>query len=388
MSAQPAQQAGEPGVDVDIERKGKASTIAEPPKSPRSDIDTPESLPEEASELCHFLRTWSGGDPLSLKNSKGQMLVHSAAQAGQVDVLRTLAELGADLSVSDENGRSAAHLAAETGNVAVLQVLKELGQDLCRKDAKGIMPVHTVARLGYSEVLWALHELGADVTDKDSKGKTPAHWGAQNGHVNVLQSLKDLRADISVQDRRGKTPAHYAALNDYAEALHALKELGADLSARDNQGETPAKLAAEQGHGEVLQMLWELGEDVRDAAVVVSLISGRRTCIPADRGNQHIRDVKHAAEEKLGVQIARLIRKDGSVLEESARVDTLQLVETITAIVQALGLDLVSVASPNRSVPKSPTTAMLPNEVPAASAPDEAGSAVEFLRCGESAGTR
>jgi ankyrin repeat protein len=56
---------------------------------------------------------------------------------GNVDVLRVLTELGADLNRANHEGFTPAHIAAQTGSVDVLRVLRKLGADLYQANQQG-----------------------------------------------------------------------------------------------------------------------------------------------------------------------------------------------------------------------------------------------------------
>ena len=59
---------------------------------------------------------------------------HAAADNGHCEVIRVLAEAGANLNQAGEHGETAAMLAAEEGHAEIVKVLVKAGVDLQLKD--------------------------------------------------------------------------------------------------------------------------------------------------------------------------------------------------------------------------------------------------------------
>ena len=65
-----------------------------------------------------------------------------AAVQGQVEVVRLLAERGADLNVREKSGSTPVMRAAKQGQVKVVLLLAERGADLNMKEKSGMTPVN------------------------------------------------------------------------------------------------------------------------------------------------------------------------------------------------------------------------------------------------------
>eukprot|EP01079_Euglenida_sp_SAG-EU17-18_P005004 gene5004-5120_t len=87
----------------------------------------------------------------------------NVAGPGDVEAIRSLAQLGVDLDGADEHGATPCHLAARAGHVVALSALAELGADTGRADGIGATPIVAAAAFGHAAAIDLLASLGADV---------------------------------------------------------------------------------------------------------------------------------------------------------------------------------------------------------------------------------
>ena len=66
---------------------------------------------------------------VNTRNREGQTAVMMAALFGHTDIVRLLAERGADLRLKDASGNTAESLARQQGNAAMLALLDQLNSD-------------------------------------------------------------------------------------------------------------------------------------------------------------------------------------------------------------------------------------------------------------------
>jgi ankyrin repeat protein len=188
--------------------------------------------------------------------------MHRAAGEGHVDVLKVLAELGANVNSPGLLGVRPLHCAAGEGRVEAVKVLVELGADKnAPQDVHGLTPLHTAAGYGKVEVVNVLVMLGANKEAKDVNGHTPLHRTAQLGQVEALKALVLLGADKEAKDDDGWTPLHWVAQSGHLETVKALMQSGVDIEAKRGAGLTPLHIAAGAGHVETVKALVEAGAD-------------------------------------------------------------------------------------------------------------------------------
>jgi len=241
-------------------------------RSPFEDIF--EALSKGSLEdVKYFL----GIDNINVKGSRGADMFVAAESNSNVEVLKYLVSIGADVNVKypaisgfnpDLADATPLHFAAHhNSEVAVVQFLIDQGADVNAKTGRGATPLHFAANHN-SEVgvLQFLIDKGADTNTKDNFGDTLLHVAAwKNKEVAVLQFLIDKEADVSAKNMFGITPLHLAAsYNSNDAVLQFLIDQGADVNAKNSYDEnTPLHNAAlTNSNVEVLKCLVSAGGDV------------------------------------------------------------------------------------------------------------------------------
>jgi ankyrin repeat protein len=126
----------------------------------------------------------------------GSTPVFMAAQMGHVDVIKYLAEHGADLNTPMHDGRTPVYIAAQMGHVEVIKTLVGHGADLNTPDEDGITPVYVAANHGHLDVVKTLVKFGADLNTPTNDGSTPVLGAAQEGHADVIKLLYKRGANM------------------------------------------------------------------------------------------------------------------------------------------------------------------------------------------------
>ncbi|HOD75396.1 MAG TPA: ankyrin repeat domain-containing protein [Syntrophorhabdaceae bacterium] len=187
-------------------------------------------------------------------NGLDQALLEASAK-GDLAVVRSLLEKGADVNARTDMGETALHLASSE---EVVRVLIEHGADVNATDAEyGMTPLFNqriaVARL--------LVEKGADVNARSKKGVTPLMWAVYWDAVDKAGFLVEKGADVNARDEHMRTPLHVAANWNKKELADFLLSHRADVNARDASGWTPLHWAAFEGGPEVAEVLLSRGAD-------------------------------------------------------------------------------------------------------------------------------
>jgi ankyrin repeat protein len=169
--------------------------------------------------------------------------------------------------------------AAEAGRVDSLQLLVELGVDVNSKPGDE-SPLHCAARAGQLDAVKLLVELGADVhaSDRNFDG-TPLSFANYKGQRHVVEYLLQfarisdavkiggldrvhtlLRENpdcVNIRDNIGRTPLHYPFKDTGhgEEIIELLLEHGADVNARDNAGHTPIDQMLRNGRQDLAEVL-------------------------------------------------------------------------------------------------------------------------------------
>ncbi|TDI24476.1 MAG: hypothetical protein E2P06_07045 [Acidobacteria bacterium] len=151
----------------------------------------------------------------------------AAKFADDVDIMRALADAGADPRVTPEDGTTAVKAA-----VGLPTGIEN------RRARTGIPPRDPGLdeRLSLEAARLAV-ELGVDVNAANHRGDTPLHDAARLGYNSIIQLLADHGADVNVQNTREQTPLSLAEArqpltgnyndNDHTSTADLLRRLGA-----------------------------------------------------------------------------------------------------------------------------------------------------------------
>lgn len=226
-------------------------------------------------------------------------LLHSAARAGRLDLVKSLLESGVEPDSRGGNAWTPLMAAAGWGHTAVVRELLRVGADVNWSIPNGYTALIFAVRSGHVEVADLLLEAGADITartesesvltlaaedglayivnryleerersDLDRRELTEALLAAcNNGQAEIARTLIAAGGNAKYRDRRsGWSILMYAARSGSVETVRALIEAGADLNKKDKTiGKTPAGHAADAGDAEVFRLLEEAGAKVTKA---------------------------------------------------------------------------------------------------------------------------
>ena len=109
-----------------------------------------------------------------------------ASNAGQVEIVRMLVEVGANKDVVDTDGSSASIAASSQGHVQIVRLLLEAEANLNLAGIDGRTSLMMASDAGHREILSLLLEAGADMDAVDNNGRTALHLALIAGDVEIL----------------------------------------------------------------------------------------------------------------------------------------------------------------------------------------------------------
>ena len=131
------------------------------------------------------------GIDINAMNQRGQTALIRAAEYQRTDVVTLLLGKGAEVDkVGGRYARTALMEAAGAGNVVIIKQLADKGADINAKDHESSTPIFFACMYGHVEAVKLLIELGANVNVQAVIGRTPMSLAETNGHAEIVQILK------------------------------------------------------------------------------------------------------------------------------------------------------------------------------------------------------
>jgi uncharacterized protein len=167
--------------------------------------------------------------PTEQRDGHGRTALHVAAHGGHRDVVRALAEAGADLNAVDRQKYDVITIAAVRDDAAMVELAATLGAN-----ARAITSPYdgtaliAAAHLGHVEVVRALIKASAPLDHVNNLGWTAAIEAVILGdggarHQATLKALTDAGANVAIADREGRTPLDHAKQRGFAEMAKILE---------------------------------------------------------------------------------------------------------------------------------------------------------------------
>jgi ankyrin repeat protein len=158
--------------------------------------------------------------------------LHTAAQAGDLELVKKLLAKGADANVRTAKAQA---------NVPFF-----------RRVAGELTPLHIAAKANHEDVMHALVAAGADPKLKAQGNTTLLMSAIGSGHVGVVKyTFHELDSDINAVNDFGSTLMHAAVSGtaqvanqaEICEVIRFLADKGAKLDEKDGRGRTPIDIA-------------------------------------------------------------------------------------------------------------------------------------------------
>ncbi len=185
----------------------------------------------------------------------------AAAQTGDVVQLKTLLPKQPPVDLRDPQQRTPLHVATYARQREVIRLLAEAGADLNALEFQRYDPVTIASVANDEETLALLLQLGARATNITSPYDGTALIAAAHlGHVGVVRQLIAAGAPLDhVNNLHWTALIEAVVLGDggknHTEIVRLLIAAGANTKLADRDGKTPLMLARERGYREMERLL-------------------------------------------------------------------------------------------------------------------------------------
>ncbi|HTY23893.1 MAG TPA: ankyrin repeat domain-containing protein, partial [Desulfomonilaceae bacterium] len=121
--------------------------------------------------------------------------------------------------------------AAKSGDLALVKTLVEKGANVNAKGVNGRTPLMCATLEGHPKIVRLLINRGADINARDQNGETPLMQAADQCDLDMLHLLLDKGANVDLDDEDGETALIRVARADAPPDVRLLVEKGADIKA-------------------------------------------------------------------------------------------------------------------------------------------------------------
>ncbi len=118
--------------------------------------------------------------------------LHAASMTGQLEIVRSLLESGADVNERDKDFGTSLLSASQEGRLEVVQLLIEFGADVNTPDRIGWTPLQIASRHGHIDVIRLLLNHGAHVNAKKQNQWTPLHLAMLSNAESFFEIVEAL----------------------------------------------------------------------------------------------------------------------------------------------------------------------------------------------------
>ncbi|XP_023346201.1 serine/threonine-protein phosphatase 6 regulatory ankyrin repeat subunit B isoform X3 [Eurytemora carolleeae] len=193
---------------------------------------------------------------LNANNQFDETPLHIAADAGNVDCVKILLEIGGDVDNKNEDEQTPCHLAARSGHAEVIRVILEKDKNaIFDKDEDEQTPLHIASKYQRADCLKILLENNAKVQDRNNKGWTPLDCAAAAGAFRCAEILLEYNSPVDPMDKKMTTPLHLAAQFGHSNVVELLLMNGADVTLTNLDGENALEIAIIHGKKSVAETI-------------------------------------------------------------------------------------------------------------------------------------
>ncbi|KAL9822424.1 ankyrin repeat domain-containing protein 55 isoform 2-T2 [Geothlypis trichas] len=258
------------------------------------------------------------GANINTQDACGRTSLSLATYLGWLEGCVSLLRNGAKQNIPDKNGRLPLHAATAEPDVRLLSLLLQQSNlsEINHQDNEGMTSLHWAAFHNRPQHTQTLLHKGADPTLVDKDFKTALHWAVQSGNRILCSIILDHwqgPSIINCDDENGKTCMHIAAAAGYSDIISELAKVPkCNLQALDVDDRTPLHWAAAAGKADCVQTLLELGIDSsprdinENTPLTYAIYCGHTACIKL-----LTQEGRSESVHQFHSQNNRLIKKEG-----------------------------------------------------------------------------
>jgi ankyrin repeat protein len=208
------------------------------------------------------VRLIADGGEINAKDRLGICPIYYASSRGDLPILKTLLDEGADPDQTGGHFGAPMHVAARKGNFEVSKLLLENHVDPNIQTGWYGTALQAAACKGSQEIITLLLENGADPNISDGQYGTALQAAAHGGFENLVELLLRHNADVNIQGGKFGNALQAAAEKGHQRIMEILLASGADVNAHGGFYGTALHAAMCSGHEGIAQLLLDHNADV------------------------------------------------------------------------------------------------------------------------------
>ena len=217
--------------------------------------------------------------------------LHWACAHGNLEQVKIISKLGADIGIIDVEGKTALHFAATSSSSApgkllgVLVTMKTRGSSsvLCWQDYEGRQPLHLAVISANPDMVAAIiRQTSCMINALDQRDRTPLHYAAIHGQEDIVRLLLEAGAKSELLDEAGASAGHLAVQSGDEKTVKVFIEKD-QCQQLDTQKRTPLMWAVALERVSIVKLLVTCDPDTRDkmgySALHIAVANNVPSCI-------------------------------------------------------------------------------------------------------------
>ncbi|XP_063002928.1 DNA-binding protein RFXANK [Elgaria multicarinata webbii] len=166
-----------------------------------------------------------GNEVSALPATLDTLSVHQLAAQGELVLLKESLRKGENLlNKPDERGFTPLMWAAAFGEIEIVRTMLEWGADphVLAKERESALSLASTG--GYTDIIVLLLEKDVDINTYDWNGGTPLLYAVRGNHVKSVKALLARGADLTTEADSGYTPMDLAVALGYKRVQHVIEK--------------------------------------------------------------------------------------------------------------------------------------------------------------------
>ena len=181
----------------------------------------------------------------------------AAIQTNNIDAVKALLEMGADVNEPAYTTKTPLHYASHSRNKDILNLMLSEGADLEAKTEQGFTPLSYAVGLNHPDNCRVLLEAGAEVDSVDNWKRTNLNVAAGQGLADVAAILLEFNANPNVLDQWDWSPLDVAEAYGFLDVAEIIIEAGGI-----NGPKISIHVAAGEGDNDMVALHLFFGTDI------------------------------------------------------------------------------------------------------------------------------